>query len=271
MNSRHLGLLALAAALVVSCSDSVSPGPEPPGGGSPTDTIWDVRVVAAYPHSTDAFTQGLIWVDTALVEGTGLSGGRSRLRRVDLATGATIQERATPDSAFGEGVTQVDDRVIQLTWLSRVAFVYDAAGFDSLGTFTYGTQGWGLTHDGSRFIMSDGSDTLYFRDLDTFATIGRVAVTFDGAPVERLNELELVDGRVYANVYQSDWIVIVDPASGRVEGRIDVGPLRARSGIPPGDLSRVPNGIAWDAAARRLFVTGKLWPELYHIELERRE
>ena len=258
-----------AAWAVAACSDSVSPGPENGSPPSPSDTIWDVRVVADWPHSTASFTQGLIWVDTALVEGTGLYGGTSWLRRVDLTTGVAIQERTTP--AFGEGVTQVGDRIVQLTWLSRAAYVYDAASFDSLDTFGYATQGWGLTHDGRRFIMSDGTDTLYFRDFDTFAETGRVAVTHDGAPVRFLNELEYIDGRVYANVYQSDWIVIVDPANGHVVGRIDGSPLRALAGIPADETSRVLNGIAWDAAARRLLVTGKLWPKLFHIELELRE
>ena len=255
---------------VGSCSDPVSNGPGNGGPSTPLDSIWDVRIVAELPHDTDAFTQGLIWVDTALVEGTGRYG-HSRLRRVDLTTGTVIQERPNPPSLFGEGVTQVGDRIVQLTWVSHMAIAYDAASFDSLDTFGYSTQGWGLTHDGGRFIMSDGSDTLYFRDLDTFALTDRVAVTHAGTPVSRLNELEYVDGRVYANVYQSDWIVIIDPATGRVEGRIDGGPLRALAGIPDTDMSRVLNGIAWDGAQRRLFVTGKLWPKLFHIELDLRE
>jgi len=274
MKFRHLSLLVGVVAIGASCSESVSPGP---GNGGPIDTggvhvdTTDVRVVATYPHSTASFTQGLIWVDTVLVEGTGTYQGASWLRRVDLVTGSALQERTTPVPVFGEGVTQVGDRIVQLTWLSHVAFVYDAETFDSLHTFSYPTQGWGLTHDGNRFIMSDGTDTLYFRDLNTFAETGRVVVQTAGTPVTLLNELEYIDGLVYANIYQSDWIVIIDPSDGNVVGRIDASPLRALAGIPGNDHSRVLNGIAWDSAGKRLLVTGKLWPNLFHIELEPRQ
>jgi len=275
MRFRHLSTLVGIVLVAASCADSISPAPGPGGpadtGGVHADTIYDVRVVATYPHSTESFTQGLIWVDTALVEGTGTYRGASWLRRVDLTTGNALQERTTPVPVFGEGVTQVGNRIVQLTWTEGVAFVYDAARFDSLHTFTYPTQGWGLTHDGARFIMSDGSETLYFRDLTTFQETGRVAVKSAGVAVTHLNELEYIDGLVYANIYQSDWIVIIDPADGRVVGRIDGEPLRVLAGIPLNDSSRVLNGIAWDAAGKRLLVTGKLWPKLFHIELEARE
>jgi glutamine cyclotransferase len=270
--------LILTAALAIwgACADSgVDPSrsTRPPGPceslcdgprestGNATATEYGYRVVAEYPHDTGAFTQGLIWVDTMLIEGTGYYNGPSTLRRVELQSGTVVQIRDTPDpTVFGEGVTQIDERIVQLTWTDHIAYVYDAATFDSVSTFTYPTPGWGLTHDCERFIMSDGTDTLYFRDLDTFEETGRVNVTDGGGRVTGLNELEYIAGEVWANVYLTDRIVVIDPTTGAVTGSLD---LTAIIPTPPGVL----NGIAWDSDDCRLFVTGKRWNTLFEIEL----
>jgi glutamine cyclotransferase len=199
----------------------------------------------------------LVWADTALLEGTGIRG-LSSLRRTRLETGEILQIRDTPISAFGEGITQVEDRIYQLTWQIRVAFVYDAATFDSIGEFHYTTEGWGLTHDGQRFIMSDGTSTIYFRDFDTFDVTGTIQVTDENGPVSQLNELEYIHGKIFANVWTTDYIVIISPNTGDVLGRIDCSGLLEN---PRGVL----NGIAFDQENGRLFVTGKNWPSLFHI------
>jgi glutamine cyclotransferase len=261
--------LLLSLVIAVACSDSgVTPGRRAPSCEGPRDASgqavamdYTYRVINEYPHDTGALTQGLIWDDSMLVEGTGYSLGPSTLRRVELETGDVVQIRDMPDpTAFGEGVARVGDRIVQLTWVRNTAYVYDATTFDSVGVFTYPTQGWGLTHDGARFIMSDGTDTLYFRDFDTFDEIDRVNVVDAGAGVTGLNELEYIDGEVWANVYQQDVIVMIDPATGHVTGRLDLSGILSNPG-------GVLNGIAYDADSCRVFVTGKKWRRLFEIGL----
>jgi glutamine cyclotransferase len=252
-------LIIVGAIEAVSACETppiVPPGPEPE---DTTITEYTYRVVKSYPHDTGALTEGLIWDDTVLVEGTGFYDGESSLRRVELATGQVVQKRQTPNDDFGEGVTRVEDRIVQLTWTEKIAYVYDATTFDSLTSFSYDTEGWGLTHDGSRFIMSDGTSTLYFRDFDTFAETGRVTVRDENGPVARLNELECIDGRVWANILDTQTIVMIDPGTGRVRGRADMSGLI----FNPPEM----NGIAYDPASGRVFVTGKRWPLLFEIEL----
>lgn len=223
------------------------------------------KVVHSYPHDPGAFTQGLLYAGGALYESTGLVG-RSSVRRVALRSGRVLARRELPSPYFGEGLALRGGTLVQLTWKARVAFLYARATLAPEGTLHYATQGWGLTSDGRRFIMSDGSDTLYFRDARDFAVTARVHVHDGNRPVWRLNELEWIDGAVYANVWQSARIARIDPASGRVTGWIDLWPLL---GPGYGDTRKgVLNGIAWDAAGRRLFVTGKLWPRLFQIEVE---
>jgi glutamine cyclotransferase len=226
--------------------------------------VYTHTVVHAYPHDPDAFTQGLIFETGVLYEGTGL-WGRSSLRKVDLETGSVLQIYELPDQYFGEGVTVYGDRIVQLTWRSHVGFVYDKDSFTLLQTFDYPTEGWGITHDGERLIMSDGTSTLYFLDPETFDTIDQVEVYDNDGPVVRLNELEYVQGEVYANVWQTDRIARIDPHTGRVVGWINLEGLLSQE-----DLSQpvdVLNGIAYDVGSDRLFVTGKLWPKLFEIEL----
>jgi glutamine cyclotransferase len=228
--------------------------------------VYGYRVVTTYPHDPGAFTQGLVFDEGVLYEGTGLRG-QSTLRKVDLETGTALQLLALPDTYFGEGITTFGERIYQLTWQSNIGFIYDKESFDLLGTFAYPTEGWGLTHDGERLIMSDGTATLHFLDPETLEETAQVEVYDEQGPVTRLNELEYVGGEIYANVWQTDWIVRIDPENGRVLGWIDLEGL-----LSPEDYEQrvdVLNGIAWDAKNDRLFVTGKWWPKLFEIELMR--
>jgi len=222
------------------------------------------RIVNTYPHDPRAFTQGLVFADGVLYEGTGLRG-QSSLRKVDLKTGTILQVRQLPVRFFGEGITIYGKRVIQLTWRARVGFVYDRLTFQLLDTFNYSTEGWGITHDGRSLITSDGTSTLYFLDPQTFREVDRLAVHTRDGPVSRLNELEYVQGEIYANVWKTDRIARISPQTGEVVGWIDLeGLLR-----PEDRNSRIDvlNGIAYDVKNHRLFVTGKLWPKLFEIEL----
>jgi glutaminyl-peptide cyclotransferase len=246
-----------------------SPAPLPTPAPSATaestgPRLYSYEVIASYPHDPQAFTQGLVYLDGVLYEGTGLYG-RSSLRRVDLATGEVLQQIELEPQYFGEGIAIFDEQIYQLTWRENAAFVYDQSSFTRTAVFTSTTEGWGLTHDGSRLIMSDGTPIIRFRDPATFAEIGRIEVRDPNGPVRNLNELEYINGLIYANVWQSDRIVQIDPASGAVVGEIDLSGL-----LPPEDRRQpvdVLNGIAYDAANERLFVTGKLWPKLFEIRL----
>lgn len=222
------------------------------------------RVVNAYPHDSKAFTQGLVIEDGVMYEGTGLYGGSS-VRRVDLATGKVFQQYMLPPQFFGEGITVFGDKIIQLTWKSGVAFVYDKDGFELLRLFICPVEGWGITHDGQYLIISDGTATLYFIDPETFKVKRRVRVVDGKGGVTNLNELEYVEGKVFANIWQSDRIAIIDPATGRVDGWIDLSGLPGKEG--ESEQIDVLNGIAYDKQTRSLFVTGKLWPRLFQIEL----
>jgi glutaminyl-peptide cyclotransferase len=228
-------------------------------------TYYGYDIVNQFPHDPEAFTQGLVYENGWLYESTGLYG-RSSLRRVDLETGRVEQLYQLPDEYFGEGITIWQDRIIQLTWREGTGFIYDKETFELRDSFSYDTEGWGLTHDGQWLIMSDGSATLYFRDPETLAEIGRVTVIDQwGQPVRRLNELAYIEGEVYANVWQTDRIARIDPETGYVTGWIDLtGLLR---GIPLTGPVDVLNGVTYDAENGRLFVTGKWWPVLFEIEL----
>jgi glutamine cyclotransferase len=221
-------------------------------------------VINSYPHDPQAYTQGLIHRDGFLYESTGLQG-RSSLRKVRLETGEVVQQRRVDQPHFAEGLADWKGQLVQLTWQSKVAFVYDLASFAPHRTFSYAGEGWGLTHDGSRFILSDGTDQLRFLDPETFREIGRVAVTDDGRPVRDLNELEYIRGEVYANVWHTDRIARISPRTGRVTRWIDLrGLMSAGYRLDP---EAVLNGIAHDSAGDRLFVTGKLWPRLFEVQV----
>jgi glutaminyl-peptide cyclotransferase len=222
------------------------------------------RVIRVYPHDSQAFTQGLVYVDGHLYESTGLNG-RSTLREEDLETGRVVQEASVPSQYFAEGLTNWGNTLIQLTWKAHVAFVYDRASFRLLRTFRYPWEGWGLTQDGKRLILSDGSDTIHFLKPDTFAEVTSIHVTDHGEPVKELNELEYVRGEIYANVWMTDKIARISPETGRVLGWIDLTGLLPEIELRSDDA--VLNGIAYDSARHRLFVTGKLWPRVFEIEV----
>ncbi len=222
------------------------------------------RVVNVYPHDAKAFTQGLVFDGGFLYEGTGLYG-QSTLRKVELKTGKVLKRFELPSRFFGEGITVFGEHIIQTTWRSNVAFVYEKRSFELRQTFVYPTEAWGLTHNGTHLILSDGSATLRFLDPRTFREVDRIEV-YDGKnPVSRLNELEFVRGEILANVWKTERIARIAPDSGRVTAWIDLsGILRAEESSARVD---VLNGIAYDAGNDRLFVTGKLWPKLFEIEL----
>lgn len=222
------------------------------------------RVIHAYPHDSQAFTQGLIYLDGHLYESTGLNG-QSTLREEDLETGRVLKEVSVPSEYFAEGLTNWGDSLIQLTWKSHVAFVYDRASFRLLRTLHYPWEGWGLTQDGRHLILSDGSDTLHFLNPETLAEVRSVRVTDKGSPLKELNELEYIHGVIYANVWMTDKIARISPETGKVLGWIDLDGILSSVEVRGRDA--VLNGIAYDPARRRLFVTGKLWPRLFEIQV----
>lgn len=230
--------------------------------------IYTYRIVSIYPHDRDVFTEGLVFENGVIYEGTGVYG-RSSLRKVDLETGNVLQNYELPSEYFGEGITVFRDIIIQLTWQSHIGFVYDKNSFELLRDFTYATEGWGITNDGERLIMSDGTSILYFLDPDTFRTIGHIEVYDNDTPINKLNELEYINGQIFANIWQTDEIAMIDPCNGQVTGWIDLsGLLQSQNYDMPVD---VLNGIAYDTANSRLFVTGKLWPWLFEIKLTLKE
>ncbi len=227
------------------------------------EPVYTYHIRARYPHDPTAFTQGLLYHDGFLFESTGLLGASS-LRRVDLESGVVRQRRNLDANLFGEGLALWDTTLIQLTWQNQTALRWGLRSFDSLGTFSYATQGWGLTADAARLIMSDGTARLFFRDPQTFALLGEMPVTDSRGEVAWLNELEWIAGEVWANVWRTDDIVRIDPATGRIVGWLDLSGLLTAAEAQAAD---VLNGIAWDAAGGRLFVTGKNWPWLFWIEV----
>lgn len=255
------GVLVLALAAGSSWLTSSSVPELQAQKAAPVDTF---RVVKTHPHDAAAYTQGLIYREGFLFESTGLNG-QSTLRRVKLETGAVVQQHRLDTAYFAEGLTEWNGQLVQLTWRSNIAFVYDLASFAPRRTFAYTGEGWGLTRDREGFILSDGTEQLRFLHPDTFREVRRVTVTDGGVPVRDLNELEYVRGEVFANVWHTDRIARISPESGRVVGWIDLRGLMS-TGYRL-DSEAVLNGIAYDAANNRLFVTGKLWPRLFEIEV----
>ena len=235
------------------------------GRGFAATPIYGYRIVHIYPHDKTAFTEGLFWHDGYLYESTGLEG-RSFIRKEVLETGKVLQSRTVPSQYFGEGIVAWKDRLIELTWRSHVGFVYDLKTLAPFSSFPYPGEGWALTHDDKRLIMSDGTSELRFLDPDTLQEIGRVTVTDGGKPVVDINELEYVKGEVLANIWHTNRMARIDPASGHVTGWIDLTGLLKPSEVTD-PLDGVLNGIAYDAKDDRLFVTGKLWPKLFEIKL----
>ncbi len=261
-----IGLLLITGA-ALACSSSGTEHPLLTLSPSPTPaavSYYGYEVVNAYPHDPGAWTEGLAYENGFLYEGTGRQG-HSSLRKVELETGKVLQQVDLAAQYYGEGIAIYNQEIIQLTWQQHVGFVYDKNSFALLREFDYPTEGWGITYDGQRLIMSDGTSTLHFLDPETFKEIGGVQVFDDSGPVVNLNELEYVNGEIYANVWLTDRIAMIDPQTGRVLGWIDLtGLLSAEDRSQPVD---VLNGIAYDVAHDRLFVTGKLWPKLFEIRL----
>ena len=256
---KPFSLFLLAAA--VAASPAVSPGSTRRAPASAP--VAHYRVVHVFPHDPEAFTQGLAYLDGFFYEGTGLNG-RSSIRKVRVENGEVLQIHKIDPQYFGEGIAIVGNALFELTWQAEIGFVYDRTSFQRTGTFTYKGEGWGLTQDGKRLIMSDGTAYLRFIDPATRKEISRLQVRDAGTPVERLNELEYVKGEVLANVWQTDRIARISPKTGQVLGWIDLsGLLSARERQPDAVL----NGIAYDAQQDRLFVTGKLWPKLFEIKV----
>lgn len=225
---------------------------------------WTYEVVNTYPHDREAFTQGLVYENGILYEGTGLRR-RSELRKVELQTGKVLQKYELPDKYFGEGITIFGDKIIQLTYQSNIGFVYDKETFELLKEFNYPTEGWGITHNGKHLIMSDGTPMLYFLNPETFEQIRSVMVFDKDKSVWGLNELEFIEGQIYANIWLNDRIVIIEPLTCKVTAWIDMKGLLTNQ--ERNEKVDVFNGIAYDPNNKRLFVTGKFWPKLFEIKL----
>jgi len=226
--------------------------------------LYTYEIIESYNHDEMAFTQGLEFIDGFLFESTGLFG-ESTLRKVDLKTGKVLESIDLQDQYFGEGITIINDKIIQLTWISNIGFVYEKDSFELISEFTYPTEGWGITNDNSQLIMSDGTSTLFFLDPNTFHTIKQVQV-IDKEPVSNLNELEYIQGKIWANIWNQDKIAIINPETGNVEGWID---LTGINNEDSQDQNKVLNGIAYDSEKDRLFITGKKWAKLFQIEVKK--
>jgi glutamine cyclotransferase len=257
----HLPLLAIAF-LLFSCANN---------NDQPTETVENTTtplinytVAAVYPHDTSSFTQGLVFNKGQFFEGTG-NYGHSKLYQVDLKTGKQLQQVTLDPKYFGEGITIMNDTVYQLTWQEKVVLVYTAKDLKKIKEFPLNTQGWGITNDGKNLIVSDGSSNLYFYEPSTFRLMHTQGITENGAPAVNLNELEYINGYVYANQWQYNYILKIDPASGQVLGKMDLTELvnRVKAKDPQADFL---NGIAYDPETKKIYVTGKLWPDLYEIQ-----
>ena len=259
---RKFATVLLSGLLLASCGGNQVRAKRPAAPAEPKEYTYGVRAV--HPHPATSYTQGLQYADGRLWEGTG-QHGESVVQTLDLATGRAEVFARLPKEDFGEGIALLDGKVYQLTWQSNKAYVYDARTGEKLKEFRYPGEGWGLTTDGKKLYMSDGTATIHTVDPATFRREKRVTVTCKGAPVEYLNELEWIGGKIWANVYTTDQIVVIDPATGVVEGVVDLAGL-----LPETEMTAttdVLNGIAYDAEGDRIFVTGKNWPKLYEIEI----
>ena len=248
-------LIAIFSLLAADCANSKNSQEIP---------VYSYKIINSYPHDTDAFTQGLVFDNGKLYESTGYHN-RSTLRKVDIETGETIKVHKLNGRYFAEGIAIINNKIIQLTWKSKKGFVYNKNTFDQIKSFTYQTQGWGITYDGRYLIMSDGSANLYFLDPDTYERVGKLEVYDDKGPVSKLNELEFINGEIYANVWGSYRIARINPTTGSVSAWIDLTGIL--SDEDKTNREGVLNGIAYDKDNGRLFVTGKLWPKLFEIKI----
>lgn len=269
MKQLHFLLISLITVLAVGCADDDnSPIDNSSNASAP---LINYTIAATYPHDTSFFTQGLTFYKGKLYEGTGLLKS-SKLMQVDLATGKPVQQIALDSSLFGEGVTVLNDTLYQLTWQNKVVLVYTAKDFKKVKEFPLNTDGWGITHDGKNLIVSDGSSNLYFYDPSTFRLLRTQGVTENGNPVINLNELEFINGYVYANQWQYPYIVKIDPNSGQVVSKMDmtsvIERLQAKNPTLDFKSQAVVNGIAFNPETKKVYITGKDWPELYEIQFQ---
>lgn len=258
-------LLSLAA---LQCNSGTT-NTNAPRNDSPENAVvqsFGYEIVNIWPHDPSAFTQGLVFLDGKMLESTG-QVGRSSLRNIEIQTGRILKKLDVPPPYFAEGIAVLKNKIYQLTWEQELGFIYDAQSFEKLGEFKYDGEGWGLTTDGQSLILSDGSNRIRFIDPDSFQVTKTIAVMDAKVPVRDLNELEFVNGEIYANIWHDDRIAVVNPQTGRVTAWIDLSRL-----LQPGDVQdpeAVLNGIAYDQSTGRLFVTGKLWPKLFEIKIKR--
>jgi glutamine cyclotransferase len=267
---RHGPLLILAALSLAACGRHVQGevGDVPPlPAAVPGESAvrYGYEKLHEWPHDPAAFTQGLVFLDGDLLESTGLNG-QSTLRDVDIETGRVLREVTVPSQYFAEGLAVIGTKAYQLTWKSQKGFIYDVATFNRTGEFPYEGEGWGLTTDGRLLVLSDGTDRIRFIDPTTFKVVRSIEVRLDGRPLERLNELEWIKGEIFANVWQTDTVVRIDPSTGQVRGVIDFSFLLPLDLQSPG--TDVLNGIAYDPARDRLYITGKRWPRMYEVRLK---
>jgi glutamine cyclotransferase len=272
-------IVLVVPALASSCSEkktsSNNQPPEQSNIASPTSPATGAagqparlnahEVVNSYPHDPEAFLQGLAYHDGSFFESTG-QYGESTLRRVEAATGRVVKKLDLPPNVFGEGLALVADKLFQLTWQNKKGFVYDRETFRLIQEFAYETEGWGLTFDGTSLILSDGTSELTFLDLQSFKPIKKLGVTFNGRPVSQINELEFIEGEIWANVWHEDVILRIDPSSGRVTSYLNLRDIRPRETF--NDDEAVLNGIAYDASQKRIFVSGKRWPRIFEIRIK---
>ncbi len=266
LSSAARAVLLLAALGLVGCGDK---SPSAAAADPAAVPVYTYDIVHVWPHDPKAFTEGLSWLNGGLLESTGIEGA-SDLRKVDLATGLVRQRVKLPPQYFGEGSVVIGDKIYQVTWQTHKGFVYNLATLDLEREFSYEGEGWGLTTDGQSIIMSNGSNVIQFLDPATFQVTRTISVFSNGQPLRNLNELEYVKGELYANIWQTQSVARIDPATGRLLGLIDFSGLLSPAdygGSPPPD---VLNGIAYDAADDRLFITGKYWPKLFEVRLKRK-
>lgn len=258
-----------AISVFAACNSDEQPGTSNSTPSS-VQTI-SYSITGTFPHDTSSFTQGLTFYNGQLLEGTG-NLGKSKLRQVDLQTGKPAAEQNLPPQFFGEGVTVLHDSVYQLTWQNKVVLVYAVQGLKKIHEFPINTEGWGITNDGTQLIVSDGSSNLYFYDPATFRLLRTQSVTLDQMPMSNLNELEFINGFIYANQWQTPYILKIEPSSGQVVARLDFSDLvsRVQAKIPGHDTGTEAtlNGIAYNDSTRKIYITGKLWPELYEVHFE---
>jgi glutamine cyclotransferase len=279
MNIKAVCFGRLFAPLIILCAIACSQSGNTPATNSATATAsanrpaenrtgpvrYSYEVVNKYPHDTEAFLQGLVYHDSGFYESTG-GNGQSSLRRVELESGRVLKKVMLAEEDFGEGLALVEDKLVQLTWQSGKGYVYDRDTFRKLREFSYSMEGWGLAFDGKRLILSDGSNTLTFLDPRTYQVIGKLNVTLGGRPLTKINELEFIEGEIWANVWHEEVLLRIDPATGAVNSMVDLRGLRPRETVQ--DTEAVLNGIAYDPVAKRIFVSGKRWPSIFEIRIK---